>query len=389
MAFDSNSSRPVNQVRRDGLAVSQRQFISVGPLALESGIVIPDVIVAYESYGTFAGDNAVLIEHALTGDSHVSGLGAESDQPGWWDELVGPGKSVDTNEWFVICANVLGGCQGTTGPSSLHPVDELPWGDRWPRITVRDQVAVEAMLADALDISKFAAILGGSMGGMRALEWLVMFPERVSSALLLATTARASADQIGTQTVQISAIVNDPQWHGGNYHSKNDGEGPQRGLALARQIAHLTYRTEEELSQRFGLSAQADENPYGSAIVGRDQGAGRFAVQSYLEHHGKKLVKRFDAGSYVSLTDVMNTHDISRGRGPIQEVLAQIAVPVVVGGISTDRLYPISQQAQLVELMPTAEKLEIIQSIFGHDGFLIEVNQVGRLVENTLRMVRN
>lgn len=389
MAFDSNSSRPVNQVWRDGLAVSQRRSISVGPLTLESGFVLPDVVVAYETYGTFTGDNAVLIEHALTGDSHVSGLGAESDQPGWWDELVGPGKSVDTNEWFVICANVLGGCQGTTGPSSLNPIDELPWGDRWPRITVRDQVALEALLVDALDISKLAAILGGSMGGMRALEWLIMHPERVGSALLLATTAQASADQIGTQTVQISAITNDPQWHDGNYHAQGDGLGPQRGLAIARQIAHLSYRTEVELAQRFGLSAQADEDPYGNAIVGLHPGAGRFAVQSYLEHHGDKLVRRFDAGSYVSLTDVMNTHDVSRGRDSLQNVLAHISVPVVVGGIATDRLYPISQQAQLAELIPTAQGLETIESIFGHDGFLIEVSQVGELVEKTLRLARH
>jgi homoserine O-acetyltransferase len=389
MAFDSNSSRPVNQVWRDGLAVSQRRSISVGPLTLESGFVLPDVVVAYETYGTFTGDNAVLIEHALTGDSHVSGLGAESDQPGWWDELVGPGKSVDTNEWFVICANVLGGCQGTTGPSSLNPIDELPWGDRWPRITVRDQVALEALLVDALDISKLAAILGGSMGGMRALEWLIMHPERVGSALLLATTAQASADQIGTQTVQISAITNDPQWHDGNYHAQGDGLGPQRGLAIARQIAHLSYRTEVELAQRFGLSAQADEDPYGNAIFGLHPGAGRFAVQSYLEHHGDKLVRRFDAGSYVSLTDVMNTHDVSRGRDSLQNVLAHISVPVVVGGIATDRLYPISQQAQLAELIPTAQGLETIESIFGHDGFLIEVSQVGELVEKTLRLARH
>jgi len=388
MAFDSNLGRPVDQFRRDGIAVSQKQFLSVGPLTLESGFVLPDVVVAYESYGTFTGDNTVLIEHALTGDSHVSGPGSESDQPGWWDELVGPGKSVDTNEWFVICANVLGGCQGTTGPSSLNPHDDLPWGSRWPRITVRDQVSLEALLADALGIAKFAAILGGSMGGMRALEWLVMFPQRVSSALLLATTARASADQIGTQTVQISAITNDPNWQDGNYYCAGDTEGPQRGLALARQIAHLTYRTEEELSLRFGLSAQADEDPYGTAIVGRDQGAGRFAVQSYLEHHGNKLVARFDAGSYVSLTDVMNTHDISRGRGTLEHVLSQVIHPVVVGGIATDRLYPISQQAELAKLLPGAGPLQTIDSVFGHDGFLIETEHVGRLVQETLKFAR-
>jgi len=388
MSLDSNLSRPVEQVWRDGIAVSQKQYIAVGPLTLESGLQLPTVTVAYETYGTFTGSNAVLVQHALTGDSHVAGVSPTSDQRGWWDSLVGPAKSVDTQEWFVVCANVLGGCQGTTGPSTPHPEDGLPWGSRWPRITVRDQVAVEVLLADALGISKFAAILGGSMGGMRTLEWLVGHPERVGSALLLATSAQASADQIGTQTVQIAAITNDPDWQDGNYYNVGDGRGPRRGLAIARQIAHLTYRTEDELAQRFGLEPQMNENPYGSEIVGRDVGAGRFAVQSYLEHHGNKLVARFDAGSYISLTDVMNTHDIARGRGSVEQVLGQIGASVVVGGIATDRLYPVSQQELLARLIPGAAPLEVIESVFGHDGFLIEVEQVGRLVERTLALAR-
>jgi homoserine O-acetyltransferase len=388
MSIDSNLSRPVEQVWRDGIAVSQKQYITLGPLTLESGFQLPEVTVAYETYGSFTGSNAVLVQHALTGDSHVAGVSPTSDQRGWWDALVGPAKSVDTQEWFVVCANVLGGCQGTTGPSTPHPEDGLPWGSRWPRITVRDQVALEVLLADALGISKFAAILGGSMGGMRTLEWLVGYPERVGSALLLATSAQASADQIGTQTIQIAAITNDPDWQDGNYYNVDDGRGPRRGLAIARQIAHLTYRTEAELAQRFGLDPQMNENPYGSAIVGRDVGAGRFAVQSYLEHHGNKLVARFDAGSYISLSDVMNTHDIARGRGSVEEVLGRIGAPVVVGGITTDRLYPVSQQELLARLIPGAAPLQVIESVFGHDGFLIEVEQVGRLVESTLALAR-
>jgi homoserine O-acetyltransferase len=204
----------------------------------------------------------------------------------------------------------------------------------------------------------------------------------------LATSAQASADQIGTQTIQIAAITNDADWQDGNYYNVGDGRGPRRGLAIARQIAHLTYRTEAELAQRFGLDPQMNENPYGSAIVGRDVGAGRFAVQSYLEHHGNKLVARFDAGSYISLSDVMNTHDIARGRGSVEEVLGRIGAPVVVGGITTDRLYPVSQQELLARLIPGAAPLQVIESVFGHDGFLIEVEQVGRLVESTLALAR-
>jgi len=387
MSLDGELSRPVEHSARDGLAVSQKRFINVGTLVLESGIEIPDITVAYQTYGTFTGKNAVLIEHALTGDSHVAGVQSETSQVGWWDDLVGPGKAVDTNKWFVVCANVLGGCQGTTGPASPNPIDGRSWGSRWPRITVRDQVAVELMLTTALGIDSYAAILGGSMGGMRALEWLVSHPARVGSALLLATSAQASADQVGTQSVQIAAITNDPMWLRGDYYLDSDGRGPQNGLAIARQMAHLTYRTERELASRFGLSSQGSENPYGDRVYGRHADAGRFAVQSYLEHHGDKLVARFDAGSYVSLTDVLNTHDIARGRGSVAEVLGQIQAPVVVGGIDSDRLYPISQQAQLAEFIPTAERLEVIHSEFGHDGFLIEIEQVGRLVARVLDAV--
>jgi len=388
MSLDSALSRPVEQTARDGLAMSQKRLVNLGALMLESGVAIPEITVAYQTFGTFTGKNAVLIEHALTGDSHVAGVHSETHQRGWWDDLVGPGKTVDTDEWFVVCANVLGGCQGTTGPSSPHPTDGLPWGSRWPRISVRDQVAVEVLLTDALGIDSYAAILGGSMGGMRTLEWLVAHPDRVKSALLLATSAQASADQIGTQSVQIAAIVNDSLWLGGDYYDTTDESGPQRGLALARQIAHLSYRTEHELATRFGLDPQDDEDPYAQEIYGRHSDAGRFAVQSYLEHHGNKLVARFDAGSYVCLTDVMNTHDIARGRGTVAEVLGHIQVPVVVGGIDSDRLYPIHQQAQLAKLIPTAGTLQVIESDFGHDGFLIEIEQVGALVSKTLTAVR-
>jgi len=274
MSLASNVSRPVDQIERDGSTASQRKFITFDGMVLESGVVLPEVTVAYETFGKFNGSNAVLIEHALTGDSHVAGQSLAGQQSGWWNDLVGSGKSVDTDEWFVICANVLGGCQGTTGPSSPNPADGFAWGSRWPRISVRDQVSLEVMLADGLGITKFAAMLGGSMGGMRTLEWLVMHPGRVGAALLLATSARASADQVGTQTVQIAAITNDAQWNNGDYYALGVGRGPKRGLAIARQIAQLTYRTQEEFDERFGLDAQGDENPYGRSIPGRDLNAG-------------------------------------------------------------------------------------------------------------------
>ena len=261
--------------------------------------------VAYETWGTLAADasNAVLIEHALTGDSHVVGpAGPGHPTPGWWDGLIGPGAPLDTDRFFVVCANVLGGCQGTTGPSSLAP-DDGRWGSRFPEITVGDQVRVEAALADALGISRWACVVGGSMGGMRALEWAVAMPDRVATLFFLASGAVASADQIGTQTTQQAAVRADPRWAGGDY---DPADPPVDGLGIARRIAHLTYRSAFELGERFGTVVQDD---------------GRYAVASYLDHHADKLARRFDAGSYVLLTETMNSWDVGRGRGGVEAAL--------------------------------------------------------------------
>jgi homoserine O-acetyltransferase len=233
-------------------------------------------------------------------------------------------------------------------------------------LTIRDQVRAEALLADVLGIDQFAAVLGGSMGGMRALEWAIMYPDRVGAALVLAVGATATADQIGTQATQIAAVRADPAWAGGDY----EGDGPVTGLGIARRIAHLTYRSERELDLRFGRALQQD---------------GRFTVVSYLDHHAEKLVRRFDAGSYVALTEAMNTHDVGRGRGGAAAALAAITSPVVVAGIGSDRLYPLRLQQELVDLIPTADGLHVIASDHGHDGFLIEAEQVGELIRHTLR----
>ncbi len=364
-----------------------RQFADVGALDLELGGRLPAVRVAYETWGTPAADgsNVILVEHALTGDSHAAGpTGPGQPTPGWWDSLIGPGKVIDTDRWFVVCSNVLGGCQGTTGPASPAP-DGRPYGSRFPRITTRDQVHAEAALADVLGIRCFAAVIGGSMGGMRALEWLVMYPERVRSAVLLATCATASADQIGTQTAQIHAITSDPGWRGGDYHDAGPGQGPHVGLGVARRFAHLTYRTDAELQLRFGSDAQRGENPLGPAAAGISPDGGRFAVQSYLDHHADKLVDRFDAGTYVVLSDAMNTHDVYRNRP--EDVLASVTVPVRVAGLDSDRLYPLRQQRELAERIAGCPGLDVIETPFGHDGFLIEVEPVGRIVADLLDRV--
>ena len=353
----------------------------LGAIDLELGGALAAVRAAYETWGTPRRDasgaivNAVLVLHALTGDAHVTGeRGPDQPTPGWWNGLIGDGRALDPAQWFVVASNVLGGCRGTTGPSSPAP-DGRAWGSRFPRTTIRDQVAVEALLADHLNISRFAAVIGGSMGGMRALEWLLMYPDRVASALVLAVGAAATADQIGIQSTQLLAIRNDPQWRGGDYH---DGAGPVAGLGLARRIAHLSYRSETELETRFGREPQLGDDP----LAG--ESPGRYAVQSYLDHHAHKLVRRFDAGTYVALTDAMNTHDVGRGRGGVHEALSAIRAPVVVAGIDTDRLYPLRLQAEIAERVPSCDGLNVVTSAYGHDGFLIEIGAVERLVTSTL-----
>lgn len=352
---------------RQGDPVGSRRFTDVGDVVLESGTVLPDVRLAHESWGTFTGDNAVLVLHALTGDSHVVGpAGDGHPSPGWWDTLVGPGRPIDTDRFFVLAANILGGCQGSTGPASPAP-DGRPWGSRFPDLTVRDQVAAEALLADALGIDRWYAVIGGSAGGMRALEWAITRPERVERLFLLATSAQASAEQIGLSTTQQAAITADPAFRGGDYH---DGPtGPVAGLDVARRIAHLAYRSEAELQQRFGRDREPD---------------GRFSVASYLEHHGAKLTRRFDAGSYLALTRAMDSHDVGRGRGGVAAALGSVTARTVVAGIDSDRLYPLHQQQELADLIPGADGLDVVHSLHGHDGFLVEFDQVGPLAARLL-----
>ncbi|WP_372593193.1 homoserine O-acetyltransferase [Actinotalea sp.] len=362
---------------REGDTVGRRQFVDVGGMDLETGGRLDGVRLAYETWGTLspARDNAVLVLHALTGDSHVSGpAGPGHRTPGWWDTLVGPGRPIDTDRWFVVAPNVLGGCQGSTGPSSPAP-DGRPWGSRFPFVTIRDQVSAELTLADRLGIERWAVVLGGSMGGMRALEWAVMAPERVATALPIATTAQSTGDQIAWAHAQLAAVRADPAWHGGDYHDVADGRGPVAGLGVARQIAHTTYRSALELDLRFGRRAQDDEQPLG--------GGGRFAVQSYLDHHAAKLVGRFDPGSYVVLTESILSHDLGRGRGGVEAALSAVTARTVVVGVDSDRLYLQSESAQIAAAVPGA-RLAMVHSQYGHDGFLIEVDQLGRIVRDTL-----
>lgn len=319
--------------------IENRLYAALGSLTLESGDRLSDVVLAYETWGTYTGDNAVLVEHALTGDSTIAG------GEGWWSKVVGPGLGIDTDTHFVVAANILGGCSGSTGPEDLDP---------FPALTVRDQVAAEALLADHLGIERWKAVIGGSAGGMRALEWAVMYPERVERLFPLAVGPYATAEQIALTTIQNDMIR---------------AAGPIGGLDLARRVAHLSYRSEFELAERFGRTVQDD---------------GRWAVESYLQHHGSKLVGRFSAKSYVVLNEAMNSHDIGRDRGGVVEVLRSIQARTIVAAISSDRLYLPEDQQVMANEIPGCDGLDIIESPYGHDGFLIEFDQVGALCRRLL-----
>ena len=338
-----------------------RQFLKIGDLLLENGETLPDITIAYQTWGSLNSEknNAILVNHALTG---------WSDVPSWWPSIVGPGLPLDTDKYFVICPNVIGGCQGSTGPSSIAP-DGKRWGSRFPTITIRDMVEAELALTNALGIPFYNLAVGPSLGGMRALEWAVQYPDRIRAICTIGSSAVATGDQIGSASIQIRAIKADPNFNNGDYYEKNNG--PVEGMGIARRIAHLTYRTEYEMDIRFGRELQGDNT-------------GRFAVESYLDHQAAKLAKRFDANTYLALTEAMNSHDVGRDRGGVVEALSTIKIPIVVVAIDTDRLFPPRLQEEIVEFSPTALPLVTISSPFGHDGFLIEVESVGNILRDAL-----
>jgi homoserine O-acetyltransferase len=372
---------PATGAWRDGDPVGHRRFTNVGPLRLESGQSLGAARIAWESWGELSPerDNAVLVMHALTGDSHVSGpAGLGHATAGWWSGIVGPGLAIDTDRWFVVVPNMLGGCQGSTGPSSLSP-DGAEWAARFPYLTIRDQVAAQIAFADRIGIDTWAAVVGGSMGGMHALEWAVTVPTRVTRLAILAAPPVATADQIAQNSVQIEAIRTDPLLRGGDYYDAPAGEGPHRGLALARRMALLSYRSSTELNGRFERSWQSEISPLGAG--------GRFAVESYLDFHGNKFTRRFDANSYITLVEAMSSHDIGRGRGGVASALSRVTARSLVVGIDSDRMFPVEGQEEIARHLPhniDGPVPVVLNSGFGHDGFLIEDDAVSTQLRRLL-----
>lgn len=380
---------PVTGAWRPGDPVGDRRFAPVGggrPFVLEGGGVLTEVSMAFETWGELsaAADNAILICHALTGDSHAHGqAGAAHATPGWWNRVIGPGCGIDTDRYFVVCVNSLGGCQGSTGPSSLDPETGTPYGSRFPTVTTRDIVRCQAAVADHLGVDSWMAVVGGSMGGMQVLEWGVMFPDRVRAIAPIATTLAASAQQVAWSAVGRTALALDPRFRGGDYYDAKPGDGPFAGLAIARSVAQITYRSAEVFDDRFARELVDPRSVFGHWD--------RFQVESYLDYHGEKLVRRFDANSYLILNRTMDLHDLSRDRGSMESAIRRLAdLPAMTLSISSDVLYPTAQQAAIRDAIRTAGGRcdhHVIQSPDGHDGFLLAARQVGSLLAGFLREV--
>ena len=352
-------------------------FATNRPFSLEHGGSLTNVTIAYETWGTLNADasNAILVCHAWTGDSHVTGpAGRGHPTPGWWEGVVGPGHAIDPDEHFIVCANVLGGCQGSTGPASPHPVDGKPYALRFPVVSIRDMVRAQASLADALGVRAWRAVVGGSMGGMQALEWAITFPQRVKSLVAIATCAEASAQQIAWSSIGRRALMMDPAFNDGDYYDAGPDGGPWLGFSVARMIAQVTFRTDTKFNEKFGrklshLSLTDDVIDLHS----------RFDVEGYLDHHGDKLVRRFDANSYLYIGKAMDLHDVGRGRGGLASALDRISAPVLTMSIDSDILYPAYQQEIIRDGITNGHARNahaVVHSSEGHDGFLIETHTV-------------
>lgn len=379
----------------DGVGIVATQYIELfappNPLILESGEQLGPITVAYETYGELSPkrDNAVFVCHALTGDAHVAGKHSADDRKsGWWDPLIGPGRALDTTKYFVICANVLGGCQGTTGPMSVDPKTGRPYGARFPFITVGDMVTVHRELVRFLGVEKLLGVIGGSLGGMQALDWAARFPDSLRAAVCLAASARLSAQGIAFNAVGRRAITVDPNFNNGDYYSadgprKHGEDGPRYGLALARMVAHITYLSELSIERKFGRRLQhSDQFAY------QLQQETEFQIESYLHYQGKRFIERFDANSYLYLTRAMDYFDLAAKHSSLEQAFGRTDARFLVTSYNTDWLFPSSQSREIVtSLVKTGRHVTYLEleSVFGHDSFLIEVEQLAELLVPFLR----
>jgi homoserine O-acetyltransferase len=367
--------------------VVETQSARFESIALDSGATLSPVEVAYETYGRLdaARSNAILITHAFTGDAHAAGVSHETGKPGWWDNMIGPGKAFDTDRYFVICSNVLGGCQGTTGPGSQNPATGKPYAMAFPVITIRDMVRLQHMLIGHLGISRLLCVSGGSMGGMQALEWAVSYPDMVRSVIPVATTWRHSAQQIAFNEVGRQAIMADPDWAQGEYYDKKP---PARGLSVARMVGHITYMSDESMREKFGRRLREKEK------FGFDFGVD-FEVESYLRYRGNQFVSRFDANSYLYITKAEDYFDLTNGTGRLSDAFRTVETRFLVISFTSDWLYPSYQSQEIVRVLRRLNGDVAycdLQSNYGHDAFLVDVAEQTEIVRgflnSTERMAR-
>ncbi|MCX6375900.1 MAG: homoserine O-acetyltransferase [Armatimonadetes bacterium] len=354
-------------------------------MELDCGRKLGPITLAYETYGELSPqkDNVILVVHALSGDAHAAGYNSPDDEkPGWWDIMIGPGKGMDTNKYFVVCANIIGGCKGSTGPSEINPLTGKPYGLTFPIVTIKDMVNAQKALLDHLGIERLLCVIGGSMGGMQVLQWVVSYPDMVRLAIPIATTARLSAQAIGFDEIGRQAIMSDPDWMGGDYYGKTV---PQRGLAIARMIGHITYMSDKSMRSKFGRRLR-DKDEYGYGFVTD------FEVESYLRYRGDSFVKRFDANSYLYITKAMDYFDLAASHDSLKETFAGLKTKFLVISFSSDWLFPSYQSKEIVTALRYNDIDVVyteIASDYGHDAFLVESDQLTRLLTNFLQHGRN
>jgi homoserine O-acetyltransferase len=348
------------------------------PLEVECGKTLSPVTLAYETYGRLNRDksNGVLVLHALTGDAHAAGLHEGDKNPGWWDNMIGPGKAFDTDRYFIICSNVLGGCRGSTGPSSINPETGKPYALDFPLITVKDMVNAQRLLVDHLGIDRLLSVAGGSMGGMQALQWAVSYPERVRSVIPIATTATHSPQQIAFNEVGRQAIMADPNWNEGDYYGR---ELPAKGLSVARMVGHITYMSDLSMNEKFGRRFRTCHSHFSFDP--------NFEVEGYLQYRGENFIKRFDPNSYLYITKAIDYFDLANGRG-LQEILRGVKARFLVIAFKSDWLYPAYQSQEIARACKRAgveATYAELNSTWGHDAFLIEIAEQSHLVSHFLK----
>ncbi len=376
---DSRNGRDRSLHRGKPSPVETKYYTFTEGLVLESGQRLAPVTLAYETYGKLNYDknNAILVEHALTGDAHAAGFHPGHRRPGWWNDMIGPGKAFDTDNYFVICSNVIGGCNGSTGPSSINPVSGKPYGLEFPMVTVKDMVKAQMRLTDHLGISRLLCVAGGSMGGMQALQWAADYPERVASVIAIATAWKQSPQQLALAEVGRQAIMNDPNWKNGSYYG---GPYPESGLALARMMGHITYMSEKSMEEKFSRNLR---NGNFSFSFKKD-----FEVEGYLNHNGKSFVKRFDANSYLYITRALNYFDVSGDRLIPPGRDSDTGMKFLVISFLSDWLYPSWQSREIVRHLISRKQDTTyceIKSTYGHDAFLLEFVEETRLINHFLK----